>query len=249
MRDLAVVARCALLEASRSPWTWTIVPIAAAFAWLLFGLRADPAAPATVWTAVAGGAEAGSSVIALWALAGILSREVSSGRADLLLSAGIAPRRLAWGLGLTWASFVVLGTWACGAILVLALARGTAVPGSVLLAVALAPADALVVFCLGTLLGALLPRRMNVLAVVVLLLAPSLLDRAVAACDMSIRPGRFLEKLVSPAGHLHAAPVAEGIIYYDTATADLLLALVIATTALSAAAFLFGKGRSRERLR
>ncbi len=249
MRDLVVTARYVIAEAARSTWTWAILPVALGVASILFGLRVDPGEPATRWQAIVAGTEATSLILALWACAGTLSAEVHSGRTDLLGSAGISPSRLAWGTGITWSAFLVLATWLGGTVLAAIHAGGSLPPRSVLLAVALAPADPLVVLCLGLLLGTLLPRRTNVLAVVVLLLAPTLLDRAAVAAGLGWQPGVLLGRIVSPAAHLHAAPTGDGVIFYSTAPRDLLLAFVVAGTSLFLSGLLFGRARLRERLR
>ncbi len=246
---MAVAVRATWLEEVRSPWTWGILPIALGFAFLLFSPRALVGDAGDRWNAILQGTKLVSLVLSLWAAAGILSREVSSGRADLLLAAGLEARSYARGLAVAWAVFLVCGTWLGGVVLVAFLSPVPVPPGSVLLALALAPVNPLVLYFEAVLLGTVLRGRTNILAALVAWSIPYGLDRVMAACGLAARPGEALNVLFSPASHIYSAAGPDGVIFYHGAWRGLLLAAALVAGCFWGTGLIFGRGSLRERLR
>jgi len=249
IREMAVAVRATWLEEVRSPWTWGILPIALGFAFLLFSPRALVGDAGDRWNAILQGTKLVSLVLSLWAAAGILSREVSSGRADLLLAAGLEARSYARGLAVAWAVFLVCGTWLGGVVLVAFLSPVPVPPGSVLLALALAPVNPLVLYFEAVLLGTVLRGRTNTLAVLVAWFIPYGLDQGMEALGLAARPGAVVSRMIAPASGLHSAAGPSGVVFYDGAWLDLVLAAILAAGSCWGVGILFERSSLRERLR
>ena len=244
--DILVAAEHAILEGIHSLWTWAIIPCILGLDLVLFSGHAASGGPAA-WSATIDSAKLGALVLGLWISSGALSSEAASGRRERRLSAGVRPAAYVAGFSITWLLFLWTAVWIVGGVTGY-LFLDSMPPQSVLAAIAVAPLNGTVLCCLGLLLSAVLPRRLNTMLLVLLLLAPPLVDRVAQAYGLSLQIGRTLTELILPANRIHSAASPNGVVFYDTAGWKLAGASATAAILLLATAACLGRARLRSRL-